>query len=54
MSISELILTILILAIIIGGVLLLKKSARKFNLTDEQLEKINKRNRDLDKTDKED
>ncbi len=44
MSATELILTILILAIIIGGVLLLKKSARKFNLTNEQLEKIKKRN----------
>jgi len=28
---------------VLGGVLLLKKSAKKFNLTDEQLEKINKR-----------
>mgnify|MGYP000108317928 CR=1 FL=1 len=53
MSVSEIILTILILAIIVGGVLLLKKSAKKFNLTNEQLEKIKKRNDDLDKTGRE-
>ena len=52
MSISEIILTILILGIIIGGVLVLKKSAKNFDLTDEQLAKIKKRNDDLDKADK--
>ena len=50
MSLSEIILTILTLGMILGGVLLLKKSAKKFNLTDEQLEKIKKRNEELDKT----
>ena len=30
-----------------------KKSAKKFNLTPEQLEKIKQRNDDLDKTDRE-
>lgn len=51
MSVGEIILTVLILGIIIGGVLVLKKSAKKFNLTDEQLKKIKRRNEDLDKTD---
>ncbi len=49
MSASAIILTILALGIIIGGILLLKKSAKKFDLTDEQLARIKKRNNDLDK-----
>jgi hypothetical protein len=49
MSLTEIILTILILGMIVGGLLLLKKSARKFDLTTEQLEKIKKRNDDLDR-----
>ncbi len=54
MSLSELILITLALGIIIGGILLLKKSARKFDLTTEQLENIKKRNKDLDKKEQED
>jgi len=50
MSLSEIILTILTLGIIIGGVLLLKKSAKKLDLTPEQLKEIKKRNDDLYKT----
>lgn len=53
MSTSELMIIILALGSIIGGILLLKKSAKKFDLTPEQLEKIKKRNDDLDKADKE-
>jgi hypothetical protein len=48
------IISILALGIIIGGVLLLKKSATKFNLTPEQLEKIKQRNEALDKEDSDD
>jgi len=54
MSTSELIIIVLALGSIIGGILLLKKSAKKFDLTPEQLEKIKKRNDDLDKADKDD
>ncbi|MDX2368959.1 MAG: DUF2897 family protein [Colwellia sp.] len=54
MSLSVIILISLALGIILGGVLLLKKSARKFDLTDEQLKKIKKRNNELDKEDRED
>ena len=54
MSLSEIMLTILALGIIIGGILLLKKSSKKFDLTPEQLTKINKRNDELDKADKAD
>lgn len=54
MSITEIIMTILILGMIIGGILLLKKSAKKFDLTPEQLEKIKKRNTELEEQDKED
>ena len=53
MSLSEIILTVLILGMILGGILLLKKSAKKFDLTNEQLAKIKKRNEDLDKSEKE-
>lgn len=52
MSIKELVMIVLALGIILGGVLLLKKSAKKFDLTPEQLEKIKKRNDDLDKAEK--
>ncbi len=45
------IVTVLALGMIIGGVLLLKKSAKKFNLTPEQLEKIKQRNQALDDED---
>lgn len=54
MSLSEIMLTILALGIIIGGILLLKKSSKKFDLTPEQLTKIKKRNDELDKADKAD
>ncbi len=47
MSLSAILFTVLALGIIIGGVLLLKKSVRKFDLTPEQLEKIKKRNDNL-------
>lgn len=39
----------LAIGIIAGGIFLLKKSARKFNLTSEQLTSIKKRNEMLDK-----
>ena len=52
MSLTEVILIFLALGIIIGGVLLLKKSARKFDLTTEQLDSIKKRNKVLDEEEK--
>jgi hypothetical protein len=45
------IVTILALGIVIGGIFLLKKSAKKFDLSPEQLEKIKQRNQTLDKED---
>ncbi len=45
------IITILALGIVVGGIFLLKKSAKKFNLTPEQLEKMKQRNQALDKED---
>lgn len=53
MSLNAIIITIIALGIIIGGILLLKKSAKKFDLTREQLSKIKKRNEELDKAEKE-
>ena len=38
-----------IIGTIISGVLLLKQSAKKFKLSDEQLKRINERNRALEK-----
>jgi len=49
MSATAIIIITLAIGIIIGGVLVLKNSARKFNLTTEQLDKIKKRNEELDK-----
>ncbi len=54
MSLSTVILIVLALGIILGGVLVLKKSARKFNLTTEQLERIKKRNEEIDKKEQQD
>ncbi|WP_286262623.1 DUF2897 family protein [Thalassotalea atypica] len=36
------------LGLIVGGILLLKQSAKKFKLTEQQLEEINQRNKELD------
>lgn len=49
MSLSAIIIITLALGMILGGVLVLKKSAKKFHLTDEQLTKIKARNKSLDK-----
>ena len=53
MSLTEIIITALALGIIVGGIYVLKKSARKFNLTAEQLKKIKQRNEMLDKEEQE-
>jgi hypothetical protein len=53
-SMSIIVLIFLALGIIIGGVLVLKKSARKFDLTKEQLKSIKKRNKELDEKEQED
>ena len=54
MTFSIILLISLALGIIIGGIFLLKKSARKFDLTKEQLDNIKKRNKELDEKEKED
>ncbi len=54
MSLSTIILIALALGIILGGVLVLKKSARKFDLTNEQLDRIKKRNEEIDKKEQQD
>jgi|TARA_B100000767_G_C19650649_1_gene486559 uncharacterized membrane protein (DUF106 family) len=53
MSITTIIISIFIFGVIIGGVLVLKKTARKFNLTEQQLKKIKERNKALDKEEQE-
>ena len=54
MTLTEIIISVLVLGSIFGGILLLKQSAKKFNLTPEQLAEIKKRNEALDKEDKND
>jgi len=49
MSVIAIIITALAIGIIVGGILLLRKSATKFNLTAEQLAKVKSRNEALDK-----
>lgn len=51
MSISLWLLIIFILLFIVSGIYMLYKSAKKFNLTPEQLAKIKQRNQQLDKQD---
>ena len=49
MSLFTLMIIILAIGSVAGGVLLLKQSAKKFNLTDEQLAEIKKRNEAIEK-----
>lgn len=49
MSVTAIIITVLAIGIIVGGILVLKKSANKFDLTPEQQVKIKKRNETLNK-----
>ena len=52
MSTAQLIILVLALGVIWGGVLLLKQSAKKFNLTDEQKAKIKARQAELEQEEK--
>ncbi|MEW6983373.1 DUF2897 family protein [Colwelliaceae bacterium 6471] len=54
MSILAITITLLAIGMILGGILLLKKSAKKFLLTEEQLEKIKARNEQLEKEQQQD
>jgi hypothetical protein len=49
----SIILIIFALGSIVGAILLIRKSAKKFNLTAEQLEKIKARNQLIDKEEQE-
>ncbi len=49
MSLSLIFIILIALGIIFGGILLLKQSAKKFNLSPEQLKRIKARNEALDK-----
>jgi len=53
MTFSIFAIIVLILAMIISGLVVLKKSAKKLNLSDQALQRIKKRNLALDKEDKE-
>jgi len=49
MNWQEWVIAAVIIGTIISGVLLLKQSAKKFKLSDEQLKRINERNQALEK-----
>ena len=49
MSITGVLIILLCLGMIVGGILLLKKSAKKFNLTEQKLKDIKARNQQLEK-----
>ncbi|WDE03816.1 DUF2897 family protein [Thalassomonas viridans] len=49
MSLTAVIIILLCLGVIVSGILLLKQSAKKFNLTEQQLKEIKARNRQLEK-----
>jgi len=49
MSTLAIIVFVLVFGMLIGGIMQLLKSAKKFNLTDEQLKRIKERNKQLDK-----
>ncbi|MFD2166063.1 DUF2897 family protein [Thalassotalea euphylliae] len=51
METTHIIILAIALGIIVSGILLLKQSAKKFKLTDEQLKKIKERNEALEKED---
>ncbi|MBL4908747.1 MAG: DUF2897 family protein [Alteromonadaceae bacterium] len=48
MTTMEIVFTVLIFILILGGLFSLIKSARKFNLTEQQLKNIMQRNAELD------
>ncbi|WP_159819411.1 DUF2897 family protein [Colwellia sp. 20A7] len=53
MSLFGIVITVIALGSIIGSVYFIRKTAQKFNLTPEQLEKVKKRNDELDKEEEE-
>ncbi|REL30130.1 DUF2897 family protein [Thalassotalea euphylliae] len=53
MNIEQLLILVLALGVIWGGILLLKQSAKKFNLTDEQKKKVKERQAAWEKEEKE-
>ncbi|XPF94172.1 DUF2897 family protein [Colwellia sp. RE-S-Sl-9] len=52
MSLIGIIIAVIALGLIVSAVLLLKQSAKKFDLTEEQLQKIEARNTELEKEEK--
>ncbi|WP_083690148.1 DUF2897 family protein [Colwellia sp. UCD-KL20] len=52
MSLTGIIIAVIALGLIVSAVLLLKQSAKKFDLTEEQLKKIEARNALLEKEEK--
>jgi len=44
---------VIALGMIVGGIMVLKKSAQKFNLSDEQLKRINQRSKEQQNKDQE-
>ena len=54
MTYTAMLLIIIPIAMILGGILLLKKTAKKFDISKKDLKKINQRNRALDQKEQDD
>lgn len=52
MSVTLIFIAVLAVSLIVGGIMIVKQSAKKFNLTDEQLKRIKARNEVLEKEEK--
>ena len=54
MSVTAIIIIVMPIAMILGGILLLKKSARKFDISKKDLEKIKQRNKEVEQQEADD
>ena len=52
MSITVIFIVVLAVSLIVGGIMIVKQSAKKFNLTDEQLKRVKARNKALEQEEK--
>ena len=51
MTFTTILIIVIALGVILSGIMLLKQSAKKFNLSNEELDKIKQRNKEQDEKD---
>lgn len=54
MSLTIIFIIVLAVSLVVGGIMIVKQSAKKFNLTDEQLKRVKERNKMLEQEEKDD